>query len=211
MAENPEAPPTRVVLAYLVGGLGAIVGFVYVIPRVITAFGAAVGLAVGTAAIAVPWWALALVSLGVGGTGITLVVKLLVMASKEASEQPYEWTVPILGISGGLILDVAKEYALDNSILKFVPSAVIAFLVVVAGACYKRGGFAWRFVAIILILAPPIAVLASNLDPAGRASLADVFRSVPLAVWIRIAAFLLVGVGVVVLHYLTFRKASKRS
>ena len=214
MAENQEWPPARIVLAYTVVALGAIAGLAYLIPKTIIAIGAATGLAVGGMAATAAPWAVPVASVGLGCTGVTLLVMILVKATREASKEPFEWTVPILGIGGGLILDVAKEYALNNTVLKLAFSAVIAFLVVVAGACYKKGGVLWRVVALLLILLPPALVLVQNLEASARTNLLDAVRLVPGATWLRLGGFVVTGCAVALLYHLNTcasRKAGKAS
>ena len=212
MPQNEDWPPARIILAYTVGALGAIAGLAYLIPKLIVAVGEAVGLAFGGAAAAgTVAWAAPVASAGLGLTGGVLVVNLLVTATKEAKKEPYEWGVPLLGIVSSLVLDVTKEFALDNTLVKVLVSALIAFLVVIAGAFYKRGGLWWRIIAVLFILAPPIAVLVQNLDMKGRASLVEALRSIQVPVWFRLCGFLLIGGAMVGLHYLTTRKASHAS
>jgi hypothetical protein len=185
--------------------LGAIAGIVYLIPKLIVALGAAGGLAFGGAAASaatVPW-AVPVASAGLGLAGGTLLIQILVKATREATKEPYDWVVPILGILGGLILDVAKEYALDNLVVKIALSAAVAFLIVVAGGCYKNGSLLWRIVAVLLVLLPPIYVLQQNLQASTADSFLAAVRGVPGTTWIRIGGFVVTGLGVGLLRYLT--------
>jgi hypothetical protein len=212
MTPKQEGPPPLEIIAYTVAALGAIAGLVFLIPKLIVAVGEAVGLAFGGAAAAgTVAWAAPVASAGLGLTGGVLVLNLLITATKEAKKEPYEWGVPLLGIVSSIVLDITKEFALDNTVLKVFVSALIAFLVVIAGAYYKRGGLQWRIVAVLLILAPPIAVLVQNLDMKGRASIGEALRSIPTPVWFRLCGFLLIGGAMLGLHYLTTRKGSYAS
>jgi hypothetical protein len=200
-----EAPPARIIVAYVLVAIAAITGLVFLIPNLIIAVGTAIGLAFGggaVAASAVPW-AAPVAAVGLGATGGAMTIIVLVRAVKHASEEPYDWVVPILGIGGGLILDVAKEFALGNVAVKIALSAVVAFLVVVAGACYKKGGLLWCAVAILLILLPPIYVLAQNLNSNAREGLREALRTIPGGTWLRIGGFIVAGVSVALLRHLT--------
>jgi hypothetical protein len=198
MPPEKEDWPVQWVVALTVVLLGAIVGLVFLIPRLIVAVGAAGGLAFGGAAAsaaAVPW-AVPLASAGLGLTGGSVLVLVLVRAAREATKEPYDWVVPIVGIIGGLTLDVAKEFALDNALVKIVLSAAVAFLMVVAGACYKKGGIFWRAVAALLIVAPPVYVLIQNLQSSVGTTLAASFHAVPAITWLRIGGFVLTGIAI---------------
>ena len=136
--------------------------------------------------------------------GAALVV-VLVKAVKEAASEPYEWVVPLLGIVGGLMLDVAKEFGIHNEMVKIAVTTVIAFLVVVAGACWKSSNTSWKFVAVLLLSIPPAAILVQNIDASAASRLSDALYSIPLGVWGRLGVFAAIGIFIGILHALLHR------
>ena len=155
-----------------------------------------------SAAVPVAAWVAPAASAGLAAAGAGTVIIVLVKAAKEATNKPEEWTVPILGLIGGMFLDISKEFGIENGFIKAALTAATAFLVVVAGACWKRKDWLWRSVAVALVLLPPIAVLLRNIDTskAGKA-----FIEVPIATWLRLSGFVLVGITVAILHRLAQR------
>ncbi|HEV8358334.1 MAG TPA: hypothetical protein VGQ17_16390 [Gemmatimonadales bacterium] len=205
MALSSQQPTTLDVVQTVIITVFGIAAAAWTIPKSIAAVGAAVGLAAGGAAATATPWAAPVASVGLGVTGVTLLVMVLVRASKEARREPYEWTLPILGIGGSLFLDISKEFAVDNAVLKIALSAAIAYSVVVAGALYKRGGVPWRTIAILLVLLPPSSVLVQNMSSRAATGLSAAIREIPTPVWIRIGGFVLISSAVALLHYLTRR------
>jgi hypothetical protein len=154
---------------------------------------------------AVASWIVPAASIGLTAAGGSAFVVLLVKAAKEASSEPYDWAVPLLGITGGVMLDMAKDFGIDNDLLKAALTAVVAFLVVVAGACWKSPSMSWKLTAVVLLIVPPAALLVRNVDVSGAKGLADAFRAIPVGVWGRLGAFLAMGVVVAIIHHLVQR------
>lgn len=150
-------------------------------------------------------WIVPAASIGLTAAGGSALVVLLVKAAKEASSEPYEWTVPLLGITGGVMLDMAKDYGIDNDLLKGALTAAVAFLVVVAGACWKSPRTSWKLIAVVLLIVPPAALIARNVDVSGANGLADAFRAIPLGVWGRLGGFFMIGGVVAIIHYVVHR------
>jgi hypothetical protein len=106
------------------------------------ALGAMVGIAStiisgGIAATAFSSWVIPAASVGLvitgGATGTILLVKVV----KEAKKKPFEWTLPILAIISGLVIDTCKElYQIDNPIIRIIYGASVAGL-------YLLGGILW--------------------------------------------------------------------
>jgi RsiW-degrading membrane proteinase PrsW (M82 family) len=114
--------------------------------------------------------------------------------------------LPLLGICGGLLLDVAKEYGIENALVKLMVTAVVAFLVVVAGACWKTKDRTWRTVAVVLVLVPPAALLLRNIETSGAHKLVESFAAVSPFIWMRLLGFIAIGIGVVLLHAVIDRR-----
>ena len=214
MADNKTDWPLGVLVA--AGVVGAIMAFGWALAQIIPALGVAAGLATSLTATglvgapgAAAWWGPA-AAVGLGGGGAAGFTWLMVKVVREAPKDPYKYTLPILGIVGSLFLDLAKDYAIDNQLLKILLSAILAFSVVVAGACYESGSLLWKGIAILLLLAPPGAILVRNLNRPGVASMQDAFVQIPGAVWIRLVGFLVISTVVLVLFHLDSRQRSSQ-
>lgn len=213
MANDDKWPPLPQASVFAAGVVGAIFALGLALPKIFQALGEMIVLVVQATTVAVPAaaWTVPVASAGLAAAGGGTVILVLVKAAKEATEQPYEWTVPLLGIIGGLMLDLAKEYGITGTFLKALLTAVIAFLVVVAGACWKTKDWLWRVVAVILLMLPPAALLARNLEGSGAHNLMAEFDAVPAFIWIRLGGFVSVGVAVAILHTLVERRPPGRS
>ncbi len=193
-------------LVVIVLGLAAIAGFFLALPGTIVAFGTAGSILAGTIAVTANPWVAPVTAIGISLTGVTVFVRLLHKVSKEAKEDPYEWVVPLLGIAGALIIDTTKEYAIDNTVLRIIVGAVIAVLVVVAANCYKMGGWRWRTVAFVLLLAPPLILLGRNLTKSGSIEILKALKEIPTTTWLSISFFLVLAGCVVVLQQFSIRR-----
>jgi hypothetical protein len=215
MARNDEWIPLPQASVWAAAIVVVVVTVVWGLPAIIHALGEAAALAIGAAtagvatAAPIASWVAPVAGVGVAATGAATVIVVLVKAAKEAAREPYEWTVPLLGILGGLVLDLAKEYGVSNPILRTGLTAVIAFLVVVAGACWKTGDWVWKTVAVILLLSPPVAVLLRNLEPSRTADLAAALRDVPMLIWLRLGGFVLLGTTVALVHAVLQRRSAR--
>jgi hypothetical protein len=204
----PPVPIAIVMAAAVVGGVWALG---WSMAKILPAIGVMVGLiaAISTTGLAtagaVASWTVPAASVGLTVAGGSALVLVLVKAAKEASAEPYEWAVPLLGILGGLMLDVAKDFGIQNDLVKAAVTAIIAFLVVVAGACWKSRRASWKMVAVVLLIAPPAALLVRNLDLSGSSGVSKAFREIPIGVWARLGGFLIMGVVIAVLHILIHR------
>jgi hypothetical protein len=189
----------------------------FLLPKILHALGEMIALIVTASTMGVATaapigaWVAPVASVGVAATGAGTVIVVLVKAAKEAAKEPYEWTVPVLGILGGLLLDLAKGYGFENEFLKAALTAFIAFLVVVAGACWKTKDWQWRTVAVILLLLPPATLLIRTLEISGTKQLITSFNLVPRLVWFRLGGFVLIGIAVAILHTLVERRPMGRS
>jgi len=212
-----EWPPISLVSVIAAGAVGALFALGWAVPKIVHALADMIALIVIAsttgviAAAPIAAWVAPVLSVGVAAAGTGTVIVVLVKAAKEATKEPYEWTVPLLGILGGLLLDLAKGYSIKNEFLKAILTAFIAFLVVVAGACWKTKDWRWRTVAAILVLLPPAALLIRTLDISGATELTEAFRLVPRLVWLRLGGFVLIGVGVGILHALVERRPIGRA
>jgi hypothetical protein len=209
-------PPLPTTIAVALGIVGGIASLGWALAQILPAIGVMIGLVitVGSTGLAtagpVASWTVPAASIGLTAAGGSAVIVLLVKAAKEASSEPYEWAVPLLGITGGVMLDMAKDFGIDNDLLKTALTAVVAFLVVVAGACWKSPRMSWKLTAVILLIVPPAALLVRNVDVSGAKGLADAFRAIPVGVWGRLGAFLGIGVIVAINHYLVHRPGETR-
>jgi hypothetical protein len=215
MADN-EWPPVSILSVIAAG----IVAFVYAcgwaLPKIFHAFAEMVGLIAHASTISVMTaapiaaWVAPVASAGVAALGAGTIIVVLVKAAKEAARNPYEWTVPLLGILGGLWLDLAKGYGPNSEFLKAVLTAVVAFLVVIAGACWKKDGWWWKTFAVILLLLPPATLLIQTLEISGTQQIMQSIRDVPNIVWLRLAGFVFIGVAIMILHTLDERSVFGR-
>lgn len=211
MADNDLWPPFGIGVVIAAGVIGGIVAVGWAAAQIIPAVGVAAGLASaltvsGLAAapgVAAWWGPTAAIGLGTGGAAAVYLV--LVKATREAPKEPYKWTLPLLGIAGSLLLDLAKDYAIDNQLLKILLTAILAFFVVVAGACFESKQLLWRLVAVMMLLLPPAALLLRNLTVTGLADIRAATAAVPTPVWLRLGGFLAVALAVIVLQRLDAR------
>jgi len=199
----PSLPMAAVIAAGIVGG---VIALGWALAQLLPAIGVMIGLivAVSTTGLAtagtVASWTVPAATIALTVAGGSAFVLVLVKAGKEASSQPYEWAVPLLGIVGGLMLDVAKEFSIHNELVKAAVTTVIAFLVVVAGACWKSSNTSWKIVAVVLLIVPPAALLVRDIDASAASRLSDALRSIPLGVWSRLGGFVAIGIFIGILH-----------
>jgi hypothetical protein len=207
MADDEKWPP-HAALAIALGVVGCVWALCWAAPHVLHALSDVFVAAITawrsgfSSAVPVASWVVPAASAGIAAAGVGTVTIVLVKAAKEATDKPEEWTLPILGLIGALFLDLSKEFAIDNTFIKAALTAATAFLVVVAGACWRRKDWLWRSVAVVLILFPPIAVLLRNLD---RSKLTITLQEVPVATQLRLGGFVLIGIVVAILHRLAQR------
>jgi len=212
--EGPTLPMAVVIGASIVGGILA-VG--WAIAKICPALGVMIGLAISVSTTGLsmaggvaPWIVpAATAGLGIGGSAVVILV--LVKAAKEAAAAPYEWTLPLLGIAGSVLLDAAKEFGIENPLVKVAVVGVIAFLIVVAGACWKSRDWAWKIVGITLLLVKPASLLIRNLEKRQAEAFLNAFHALPPTVWFRLLGFMGIGVLIIILHGLSERKDRQAS
>src|SRR6266704_5309726 len=130
-----EWPPISLVSVVAAGVVGALFALGWAVPKILHALAEMVALIVVASttgvitAAPIAAWVAPVLSVGVAAAGTGTVIVVLVKAAKEATKEPYEWTGPLLGIVGGLMLDVAKGYGFKDELLKAILTAFIAFLV----------------------------------------------------------------------------------
>jgi hypothetical protein len=179
---------------------GAVTGVVYAfgwaIPHIETASAQAINVIMSPHTLAVPiaGWVAPLASIGVAGTGGSAVIFVLVKAGERAAKEPAEWTVPLLAIIGAFLLDLAKDFGFENGFLKAAFVLVIAFLVVIAGACWKTKDWKLRGLSLFLLILPPFAVLIQSMRARGTGRLMEEIARVEPTVWIRLGGFVVIGI-----------------
>ena len=199
------------------GAIGALFALGWALPKILHALAEMIALIVTASttgvitAAPIAAWVAPVASAGIAAAGAGTVIVVLVKAARKAAKEPYEWTVPLLGILGGLLLDLAKGYGFESEFMQAILTALVAFLVVVAGACWKTNDWRWRTVAIILLLLPPAALLTRTLEVSGTQELIKSFLMVPRLVWFRLGGFVLIGVAATILHALVERRPIARS
>ncbi|MGH7515619.1 MAG: hypothetical protein ACREOQ_22170 [Gemmatimonadales bacterium] len=214
MPKNDEWPRFGIGALIAVGVIGGILAVGWAVAQIIPAIGVAAGLATALAATGVAgagvaaWWA-PTAAIGLGGGGAAVLFFVLMKTTREAAKDPYRWTLPLLGIGASLMLDLARDYAIDNQLLKILLTALLAFFVVVAGACYESEQRLWKVVGTMLLLLPPAALLTRNLDPTSLGTLWSDATSMPRSVWLRLLGFLTLGLVVVGLGHLDARSQRK--
>jgi len=213
---NKEDWPSTPKVAVIVAGIVIVTPLLcwvlfWGIAHLLPAIGVMIGLAVAVSttglatAGAVASWTVPVASVALAVAGGSALVVVLVKAGKEAASEPFEWLVPLLGILGGLMLDVAKEFGIHNEMVKIAVTTVIAFLVVVAGACWKSPNTSWKLVAVFLLIIPPAAILVREIDASAASRLSEALYSIPPGVWSRLGFFAAIGIFIGILHALLHR------
>lgn len=135
---------------------------------VIPAFGAAVGVATsiisgGLISSTLSSWVIPAASIGLaiggGAAGIFVINK----AVKEIKKNPYEWTLPILAIISGLVIDTCKELYTENPIVRVICGASVTGLFLLGGILWRQKkikfkAFSSKFIAIIVFLLAPFLI-----------------------------------------------------
>jgi hypothetical protein len=193
---------------YMIAG-GAAVGSIYAIgwaaSKIEIAYGQAYSVVVSPHTLAVPIaaWVVPTATAGAAALGASTVVFVLVKAGEKAAREPAEWTVPLLALLGGFLLDLAKGFGFENNeFLKAVFALVVAFLVVVASALWKTSDLKLKALSIILLVAPPFAVLTQSLRANGAGKLMEDIRKTDISVWFRLGGFVVIGVASAALYAL---------
>ncbi len=212
MADKREWPPLPHMIIVGVLVVASIIALGKAVPPVLTAVGTAIGLAISIATTglvaggALAPWVAPVAAVGFGATGATMTILLLVKATRQATKEPFEWVVALLGVGGAALADVAREFAVSNPVGKVFITTLVAFSLVVAAACYKRGGGMWRVMGLALFLLVPGVILAQHLNIREASTIIESLQRISPDVWVRVIGVGVVNVCIAVLHMLTQAK-----
>ncbi len=135
---------------------------------VIPALGAAVGVTTsiisgGLISSTFSSWVIPTASVGLaiggGATGIYVIHKAVINIKKN----PYEWTLPILAIISGLVIDTCKELFTENPIVRVIYGATVTGLFLLGGILWRQKkiklkAISSKFIAVIIFLLPPFLI-----------------------------------------------------
>jgi hypothetical protein len=211
MAGEDDWPPAKILALGAAIALG-IVALGYLLKIVLPVLGVAIGLCfatattgLATAGAVAPWVAPAAAG-SVAVTGLALTLRLTVTAARAAQDNPYEWSLPLLGFAAGFLLNLWKDLGGSIPTLRWGVGGGVAFLTVVAGACYKRRNWQWKAVAVLLYLVPPLTLLVWDIRLHGIAHEGSYFAAVSLTAWLAIG-----GLGAIGLIIATIERATRSS
>jgi hypothetical protein len=211
MANQSDWPPVKVILAFGAAIAAGLVALAYALKIVLPVLCVAIGLGFATAtnglatAGAVASWVAPVAAGSLAVTGITVTFRLMVSAAEGAKEKPYEWSLPILGFANGLFLNLWADLPSSTPSLRFVFGGAVAFLIVVAGACYKRSGWQWKTTGCLLYAVPPFALLAWDIRLHGVAAERSYFAAVSGSAWLAVGGMALIGLIIAMLEKVTRR------
>jgi hypothetical protein len=208
MPNDSDWPPPLTILAFAFGAAAvlAVLGAVlyYVIPVIGTAIGLCVAVSTAglTAVGSIAAWAVPVASFGVATLGATAAAAGVKAIADSAQEKPYEWGLPLLGAFAGFASTLAKDTGLEANVSKWLFGGITALLIVVAGACYKRRGFLWKGIAVLLYLLPPLVLLGWSTLSTKQSTLAGAFGSVSSWTWLGLSCIVVIGIIIGVLAHL---------
>jgi hypothetical protein len=220
MDKWPSVPQILAAGAVIVATL---IAFAFLLKLVLPAIGVAIGLGVATATsglatagVVATWFA----PVAAGGTAvIALMVSLRVLniVTQSAADKPYEWTLPLLGVAAGILVNLSEDLVIQQPPMRLMFGGIAALWVVIAGACYKRKGWRWKVTAALLYLLLPSAALGLMFlrtlpipqDLVGTSHeipFREYLSSVSLPAWIALCVFALIAIIVAAVERLTASK-----
>lgn len=159
--------PRAVILSVIVG--------IVVIVVVILAIGVAVGIAgsiiahgLGSAVGAtLAWWLVSAAAISVTATVTVGSIWIFAGVTERVRRNPYNWALPVLALVAGLFVDLCKSFTpfhiVDSELGRIAVGALTSALFVIAGILWQRPGLI-QWIAALLFLVPPIALLVSQYD-----------------------------------------------
>ena len=173
-----------------------------VVPAACTGIGLIIGMASGGVAVsgAVAAWVLPTASVGVGTIGVSVAVKVLIETAEKAKRQPFEWTLPLLGVATGITISLWHELTDLPKIAQILIAGVAALWTVIAGACYTHEGYKWKCSAIALYAIPSLALLGWESSRNREKSFVTSLLEVPISTWFIIGISGLIAVVIVLLE-----------
>jgi hypothetical protein len=223
MDEWPSVPKILAVGAAVVAIL---IALAFLLKLVLPVLGVSFGLAVATATTGlatsgvVGTW---VAPVAAGGTAViaTMVsIRVLNTVARSAEAKPYEWTLPLMGVAAGILVNLSKDLVIQQTPMRLLFGGIAAFWIVIAGACYKRQGWGWKLTAALLYLLPPSAALglvflrklpisqelAAN---SGETNFHQYLSTVSKPEWIALCGFAIIAIIVIAVERLTANKQLK--
>jgi len=213
MANNNEWPPSHTILAFGATAVAIIISIAYALKVVLPVIATAAGLFVAAStsglatAGAVGSWVAPFAAMGIGTTGAVLSVHLLMQFRNQVEDKPFDWGLPLAALAGGLLLNLWKDLVGPDTpqAFRLLVGGIVALWIVVAGVCYKREGWRWKSVAVLLYVLLPLAMLARAVLAPGGQSVDRYFAAVELSDWLVLGGFFLIGVLIAILEWLDRR------
>ncbi len=167
--------------------------------QIITAVGAAAAMVVAAATsgvvagVTVAPAALYVVGGIVTAWGAVQAYSVVVNVTRSARKEPFVWSLPLLGIVAGFMIDVAKDFYPGERFVKALFSVLTGVFILVGGYLFSLRGLTWKCVGVLLQFAPPMIVLAVVLTESGGQDLAAELRNVSSRTWLAVGAVFFVA------------------
>lgn len=174
-----------------------LIGLGYALKWVIPAVGIGVGMTVkiisgGLITSALSSWMVPAASAGLAMGGIGTGMFLFIKVVKGAKHNPYEWTLPVLAIVSGLVIDTCKELYSEDGGIRIIYGGTVTCLFLLGGILWRQKK-AWfkvlasKIIAVIMFLVPPFLVyLRVSQERSGAFS--EKYKNIPPHIMWAIAA-----------------------
>jgi len=157
--ENP-----LLLLALAIGIPLGIAAALWGIAQIFVAIGTAAGIVVGMFSAGpalggvVEIWATRTAAFGLAAGGGAIAYKTVVNVTQQVKNDTFAWTLPIIAILVGLLVEIDKEFYATNPIIKHFLSAVFASIMLVGGYLFTKKSKVVKVCAFLLMLLPPIVI-----------------------------------------------------
>ncbi|SEJ53295.1 hypothetical protein SAMN05216327_11265 [Dyadobacter sp. SG02] len=189
-----------VALALVILALG------WVLPTILYALGCMVSIAVtgSVAGVAITAEVSKYSAWFLGVTGTAGTVLIVAKINKLVKDEPFKWTVPILSVLTGFLVNLCDEYYPGSKFEWYILSGIAALLTIVGGVLYEQKSRWVKVAGIVAHLLIPFIILLGivfNPDSNSEKSIQKAVLQIPWLVWGCLIGTLLVSIVVAVIAF----------
>lgn len=182
-------------IALAIGAPLAIAAIFWGLSQLVEAFGTAIGIAgalisagssVGDA---VGVWAVRAAAIGLGAGGASIGYKVVVNISQNIESNVFNWTLPLISIFAGLLVELNKEFYPATPVLKHMFAALFAFTILVAGYLFTKKSKLLKVCGSVLVVIPPGLFLVRVLSGGAYDQVYDAFSLVTWGQYVTLGCF----------------------
>ncbi len=136
------------------------------------------------------WLSMAVGGIGIGGTGVFILIKI----QEQAKKDPFLWLTPILSVAAGFVTDLCKELYSDQMILKAAFGGITALIFFGGSLFFQQSKVFFKLAGLFMFLLPPAFITAKVLFEAKAEGLPMGLAEINTSTWIGISALFLIGI-----------------